>query len=217
MKKDDKFPLGIDGDSMEYQAIFSYAKTIQDVEGIVLEIGTRLGQGIYTAMQACVENGDKDRFFIGIDPYGSIEYKHGEFSTPAREGFQVQSETHYNRNMMNAFLCSIYKYCYDNDLYYSHYAMEDTEFMKLYKDGVIIYDDYKQVIDKYALIIFDGPHDLESVKVETLFFKDKISVDGVLIYDDIADYDHMVIDKMLLEENFVRLFMGARKAVYKKI
>ena len=211
-----KHPLGIAGDSLEYRTIRNLCLEIKGVEGLVLEIGTRLGGGILSAMQACVDNDDKNRYFIGIDPYGGIEYKHGENSVPAREGHQVDPETRYNRSMMNSFLSSIYKYCYENDLHYCHHTLEDSEFMRLFEDGVIIYDKHKQLINKYALIIFDGPHDLESVKAETLFFKDRVSSGGVLIYDDVKDYDHRVIDEMLLEENFTREISQKRKIGYKK-
>lgn len=206
------------GDSREYEQIRLACNEIKNVEGLVLEIGTRLGAGIFNAMEACAANDDaKNRVFIGVDPYGGIAYKHGERSAAACKGEQIQSSTGFDLGMMNTFLANIYLYCEDQNLHYNHYTLEDSEFMRIYKDGVTIYTDCKKIINEYALIIVDGPHDIESVKSETIFFKDRLNSGGVLVYDDVTDYDHQLIDDILIkEDNFVRLVSGSRKITYKK-
>lgn len=205
-----------ESDSSEYELIANAALSIKDVDGLVIEIGTRLGAGIFTAMKNCIENNDKNRFFIGVDPYGSIDYKHGENSQPAKDGHQIQSDCGFDVDMMNKFLANMYIFCYDTKSYYSHYALEDSEFMRIFEDGVIVYKDCKKIINNYALVIIDGPHDVDSVKTETLFFKDRMSIGGIIVYDDIRDYDHDSIHNILIEENFSLKQRGNNKATYIK-
>jgi isopropylmalate/homocitrate/citramalate synthase len=34
---------------------------------------------------------------------------------------------------------------------------KDTEFFKRYCDGIPIYDEYKRIVNKYAMVFLDGP------------------------------------------------------------
>ena len=45
---------------------------------IVCEIGTRRGGSAKWIIDSLVGNDDLDRTFITIDPYGNIEYNHGD-------------------------------------------------------------------------------------------------------------------------------------------
>jgi len=209
MKKWDK---EIQSDSQEYEILAHAASQIKSVEGLVAEIGTRLGGGIKVIMESCLANDDR-RYFIGIDPYGDIPYIHGERCYNAKS--QIE-RCDYNDNMMAAFLSSIYDFCHQNDLYFQQFILEDTEFMKRYEDGVVIYNQEKMLINNYARVHVDGPHDLNSVIVETEFFMPRVSQGGFLVYDDVLDYDHDVVDEILLNNNFERVNKGQRKISYKK-
>jgi len=209
MKKWDKV---IQKDSEEYEILAQAASGIKGVDGIVAEIGTRLGGGIKTIMDACLANDDR-RYFIGIDPYGDIFYIHGERCYNASS---QRERCDYNDNMMAAFLSSIYEFCHQNNLYFQHFILEDTEFMERYKDGIVIYNQEKSLINSYALVHVDGPHDLNSVMIETEFFMPRISQGGYLVYDDVLDYDHDAVDEILLKNGFDRISKGKRKISYKK-
>ena len=51
--------------------------------------------------------------------------------------------------------------------------------------------------------------------MQVLFFKDKISNNGYIVFDDINDYyDHSVIHNMLKDYGFVLEEMGKVKASY---
>lgn len=207
-----KWQNAIQYDSQEYEMLSYAASQIKGVEGLVVEIGTRLGGGIKTIMESCVANDDR-RYFIGIDPYGDIMYTHGERCYNANS---QRERCDYNDNMMAAFLSSIYGYCHQNDLYYQHFILEDTEFMERFKDGIVIYNQEKLLINSYALVHVDGPHNLDSVIIETEFFMPRVSKGGFLVFDDVLDYDHDVVDQMLVKNGFGLDRKGQRKLVYRK-
>jgi hypothetical protein len=209
MKKWEKM---IQGDSLDYNQLAFAASHIKGVEGLVVEVGTRLGGGIKTIMESCLANDDR-RYFLGIDPYGDIMYTHGERCYNANS---QKERCDYNDNMMSSFLSEIYSFCYHNNLYYQHFILEDTEFMKRFEDGVVIYNMEKMLINKYALVHIDGPHNLDSVISESEFFIPRMSKDGFIIYDDVLDYDHDKVHEMLMERGFDLIQNGNRKLTYKK-
>ena len=99
-----------------------------------------------------------------------------------------------------------------------YFPLEDTEFFKRYSDGIPIYNEYKKIINTYALVFFDGPHTSNLVKIEFDFFKDKIPKGGVLIFDDIYQYPHMdTLDEYILSNGFKLLEKGNVKISYIKI
>jgi hypothetical protein len=207
-----KWEKRIIGDSQDYDLLKYAASRIKDVDGLVVEIGTRLGGGIKSIMETCLSNDDR-RYFIGVDPYGDIMYTHGEKCYNAKS---QQERCDYNDNMMASFLSEIYSYCYHNELYYQHFILEDTEFMERFKDGIVIYNQEKYLINEYALVHIDGPHNLESVIKETEFFMPRISKGGFIVYDDVLDYDHDTVDVMLIQNGFGADRRGNRKIVYRK-
>jgi hypothetical protein len=88
--------------------------------------------------------------------------------------------------------------------------------MKRFEDGVVIYNMEKMLINKYALVHIDGPHNLDSVISESEFFIPRMSKDGFIIYDDVLDYDHDKVHVMLMERGFDLIQNGNRKLTYKK-
>ena len=65
------------------------------------------------------------------------------------------------------------------------------EYVDDIRDGIPIYNENKSIINTYALVFFDGPHTTELVKYEFDFFYNKIPVGGILVFDDINQYNHM--------------------------
>ena len=219
----------IEGDSQEYHILSNAAKDIKDVEGLTCEIGVRLGFGSLSIMMETV-NEPTTRVHIGIDPFGNIEYQHGDYCRcPSCESGWKNSPANYTNGLKREFLKNIYEWCFESKSEFLFFQLEDTEFFERFSDGVPIYshdkhigDDnykdnqgFKKLVDKYALVHIDGPHDLKTVQNETNFFIDRIAIGGYLVYDDVADYDHHIIDEQLLKHGYVCKERGHRKISYK--
>ena len=80
------------------------------------------------------------------------------------------------------------------------------------------YNEFKEVINKYAFVFFDGPHDKESVLTEVVWFLTRIDTGTVFVFDDVASHDHNYIDGVLLKNGFERMETGSegRKISYIK-
>jgi hypothetical protein len=81
--------------------------------------------------------------------------------------------------------------------------LEDTEFFKRYHDGVPTYNEHKILVNEYAFVFFDGPHDNQCLDLETEFFVKRAPVGAVFVFDDIWMYDH---DKIVEEKLFAHGF-----------
>lgn len=218
-------------DSSEYEILYTAAMSVKGVEGAILEIGTREGGSAKIIIDALTNNEDTDRSMFCIDPYGNIEYPLTHISAAMQFGPKfadikdnvdskekvVNVRLDYTNDMRKKIIPSLYFYAYQRGLNFSFFCLEDTEFMKRFEDGVPVYNDYKKIEDKYALVFFDGPHTNEIVKHETDFFITRTNPGTAFIYDDIWMYDHDAIDKYLLDNGFVVLNKGHVKASYKKI
>jgi hypothetical protein len=121
--------------------------------------------------------------------------------------------------MKLSMLRDLYTYCSDNDIDCLFFPMEDTEFFKRFSDGVPIYLNSTKIIEnRYSLVFFDGSHAIDTIKNEFDFFKDKISIGGVIIFDDIDIYPHMdKLDVYIRNNNFKILEKGTCKISYQKI
>jgi hypothetical protein len=223
--------IEIEGDSRDYEILKKAASDIKEVPGLTCEIGVRMGMGSAIIMQE-TQSGRHRRHHIGIDPYGNIEYSHGDYcECPSCQSGWKNSPANYTNSLKQKFLKAIYDWCYMTGAEFTLYAMEDTEFFKRFDDGVPIYsnpidtndENYKdkigakQIINDYALVHIDGPHDLKSVQVEVDFFINRISNGGYIVFDDVSDYDHHVVDKRLKNYGYVLIGDGLRKKSYKKV
>lgn len=215
----------IQGDSTDYDVLWNSAKKIKDVDGLVLELGVRLGKGIFTIMNACIENDDKDRRFFGIDCYGAWA-----------ESFTNEMKIAAKMNM--------FAFCGATGLDFTLFELEDTEFMERYADGIPIYnrtiwdthfkhttpdkaqykpDDYewKKVVNEYALVHIDGPHRMQYVVPEVEFFLPRIVKGGIAVFDDINKkdemYDHDEVEKMIFDHGFELVEKKGSKASYIKV
>ena len=195
-------------DSSEYEILKNAASMIKNVEGFTCEIGLREGGSSEMILDSVKKNGDS-KIHVAIDPYGNIEYSHWENRVERLD---------YSNQMKNKTLSNLYSYCFKNNMECLYFPLEDTEFFKRYSDGIPIYNEYKKIINTYALVFFDGPHTSNLVKIEFDFFKDKIPKGGVLIFDDIYQYPHMdTLDEYILSNGFKLLEKGNVKISYIKI
>jgi len=218
-------------DSQEYDILSNAALKIKGVDGAILEIGTRRGGSTKFIIDSLVSNEDTNRSMFCIDPYGNIEYPQTNLSLTINEPnkFQIDGDPEsktiiqnikhdYDNDMRNQTIPSLYYYAYKAGLNFTFFCLEDTEFFNRYSDGVPVYNEFKKIENKYALVFFDGPHINEIAVEETEFFIDKCNIGSMLVYDDIWMYDHDAqIESILFQNGFELFEKGIYKASYVKV
>lgn len=198
--------INLPGDSANYEVLREAAMHSRDVPGLACEIGLRRGGGSKVIIDAIAGSG---KTLIAIDPYGNIEYRPNDFQTMRLD---------YTNAMRDEALVNMYNYCRYKNINFYFYNMEDTEFFNRFADGVPIYNEYKEIVNEYSLVHFDGPHDVESLKIETSFFALRTPVGGTWCFDDIHDYNHGLIEEeCILPNGFDILMKEGRKAAYVKV
>lgn len=198
--------INLPGDSANYEVLQKAALHSRDVPGLACEIGLRRGGGSKVIIDAIAGSG---KTLIAIDPYGNIEYRPNDFQVMRLD---------YTNSMRDEALVNMYNYCRYKNINFYFYNMEDTEFFKRFEDGVPIYNEYKEIVNQYSLVHFDGPHDVDSLKIETRFFAQRTPVGGTWCFDDIHDYNHGLIeDECIIPAGFNVLMKEGRKAAYVKV
>ncbi|MDC1037984.1 class I SAM-dependent methyltransferase [Candidatus Marinimicrobia bacterium] len=200
-------------DSQEYEILINAVKEIKALDGLTLEIGCYKGGSSLLIMKTLLANNDK-KVHIGIDPYGNIDYCHWE--NRIDKGIR-----NYTDLVKNEMLCDLYTWCFENNMEFKFFNLEDTEFFNRFSDGVPVYDrkylDNKQIINDYALVFFDGPHSTDLIKTEITFFQKKILKNGFMVFDDINQYNHMgILDSYILSLGFDIFEKGEFKISYIK-
>ena len=202
--------FGLHHDHNNHTILFNAAKSIKNVDGIVCEIGLRAGGGLALMMLACIENDDKNRKFIGIDPYGNIEYHW-------KEDCFVKFD--YTNEMKLNTISSLSKFCLQFGLDFDLYCMEDTEFFEKYKNGIPVYNQVKQIMNTYSLVHLDGPHAVSELQTELEFFKNKMSIGGIIVLDDVTGYYSLTdVETILLnDDSFINVENDGYKSSYKRV
>jgi hypothetical protein len=195
-------------DSREYHILLNAVARVKDVDGLTCEIGVREGGGTKLIMETLQSTGQQ-KVHIAIDPFGNIEYEH----------FETRKERlDYTNAMKNRMLANLYALCHSTGMECLFFPLEDTEFFKRYCDGIPIYDEYKRIVNKYAMVFLDGPHTTELVRAEFDFFNMRISLNGVIVFDDIDQYPHMdQLDGYIRANGFAVLEQGECKISYVKL
>lgn len=218
-------------DSTDYHVLINACKAVKDVDGAVVEIGTRRGGSAKIMMDALVENGDVGRAFFCIDPYGNIEtqltnlninrfYKHmvATDGDPDSKEMSKGVRLDYTNDMRNRIVPSLYYYAYQQGFHFSFFQLEDNEFFKRYSDGVPIYEQEKYLVNQYACIFYDGPHTDDVVMEEAIFFQDRTPVGATAVFDDIWQYSHNEkIEPWLFANGWELMEKTEVKASYKRI
>lgn len=185
--------VDLPGDSFDYEVLYMAAASIKNIKGAVCEIGTRRGGSLRYIVDGILSVGDVNRNVVCVDPYGNVEYASGE-----NEMIRVD----YTNDMRNQALPNIYTYLQGRPINVVFMCMEDVEFFDRFQDGVPFYQEYKEVINQYALVFFDGPHDTPSLIKELDFFFPR-SVEGTqFVFDDVSLYPHEVIHNHILANGF---------------
>ena len=146
---------------------------------------------------------DKNHWHLGVDPYGNLNYEHYDDSGA------------YTCDYTNSMKLQLIKDIdYEN---FTLFPMGDDEFMKRFHDGVPIYRNEKEVINKYDLVHFDGPHKTIDVLKEVLFFAERSKPGTVFIFDDYPKYNMDLILKVIVNDyGFMLLKQGKNKIALKR-
>jgi hypothetical protein len=190
----------IQGDSTEYEILKEACKTLDTDDLFTAEIGVRQGQGSKIILDELIF---KKHWHIGIDPYGNLDYQHYDNSDS------------YTADYTNKMKQQLIK-----DLDYPNftlYQLGDDEFMKRFHDGVPIYRDKKEIINKYDLVHFDGPHKTIDIMKEVIFFGERSHAGTVFVFDDYPKFNMDLILKVIVNEfGFMLLKQGKNKISLKR-
>jgi hypothetical protein len=199
---------GLEADSRSYAVLERATLAIKGVPGLVCEIGTRRGGSARVIIDSLVRNGDHGRTLICLDPYGNIEYA-------TRQG--VICRIDYTNQMRNDTLRNLYAYAADKPVNVHLLVLEDTEYFRRFADGFPTYDQNKTLQATYALVFFDGPHDIPSIKTEIDFFQPRSRPGSIWVFDDITHYDHDGrVEPYLLKIGWVLVEKVWPKASYRR-
>lgn len=200
------------GDSLDYDLLYRATQSVAEVDGLICEIGVRRGGSLKYIIDA-IESNTRSvslRHIVALDPYGNIDYAATE---------QFTGKLDYTNQMKNEAIANLYRYVSEKNVNLVFFNLEDTEFFDKFEDGVPVYDQNKAVINHYALVFFDGPHDVASIREEIDFFLPRTNTGGVFVFDDVQSYPHQIIHEQLLSSGFELLEIGQqqRKISYTKI
>jgi hypothetical protein len=189
----------IQGDSTEYEILKQACETLGD-NLLTAEIGVRQGKGSLTILDSLK---DKNHWHIGIDPYGNLNYEH------------YDNSGEYTCDYTNSMRLNLIK-----DMNYENFTlfpMGDDEFMRRFYDGVPIYREKKEIITKYDLVHFDGPHKTIDVMKEVIFFGERSHAGTVFVFDDYPKFNMDLILKVIVNEfGFMLLKQGKNKISLKR-
>lgn len=205
-KATDRMEDCLEVDSEEYDILIEAVIATRGVPGISCEIGVR-GGGSSSIIMLCYHINSDDRYHIGIDPYGNIDYVENDTSTAKYD---------YTNDMKIQALADIHQWCMKHRVQFQLFNMEDVEFFKRFSDGVPVYNETKSIINRYCLVFFDGPHSVRSVKKEVEFFRHRTPKGGAWVFDNIDVYDHQQIHNLITGWGMKEGRRGTSKVSYFK-
>lgn len=203
-------PAPLEGDSLDYDLLYRAASSAIGTDGLYCEIGVRRGGSLRYIIDALHDSNSGLRHLVAMDPYGNIDYNATQ---------QYRGKLDYTNEMKNESMPNIYNYAYGKNVNLVFFNLEDTEFFRRFETGVPVYNQQKNIINKYAFVFFDGPHDSDSLLAEVDFFLPRSSPGTVYVFDDVATYPHNIIHNYILDRGFEVLEVGrqGRKISYRLV
>lgn len=197
----------LETDNDDYHILCDAVRGIRYTPGMICEIGTRRGGSLAHIINTLGSTGDHGRNIVFIDPYGNIEY--------AQKDGVIKQRTDYTNLMRNETLSALYYYVAKHPVNPVPFIMEDTEFFKRFADGVPFYNEHKVFETQYALVFFDGPHDVPSILKEIEFFHPRSLKGSMWVFDDVEGYyDHDRIESIVIQLGWSLVAKTTRKASY---
>lgn len=198
--------FGTDGE--DYEVLMAGVVGCIAANGLVLEVGTRLGGGLATIVNVLLQT-EQSRPVVSVDPYGGLPYDAADD--------RIGETLDYTNSMMHDAMSNIHLACVGTGVDFTFINLTDTDFMDLYRDGVPIYQGgERRVWNEYALVHFDGPHSTYAVMQEAAFFNARTGVESVFVFDDVASYDHDSVERYLFNRGWTSLSESASKMAYKR-
>jgi len=180
--------------------------------GMTCEIGLRKGGTSGYIMDALAKGIFPYKVHVAVDPFGNIVYAE-------REG--LDRKLNYTNQMRDKYIGPIYLYAMEREINFIFLNLEDTEFFDRYGDGVPVYSENKHILNEYIFAHIDGPHQYFPVRNEFHWFDDRMSSGATIVFDDIASYDHEVLEAEILVRGWKLLEKHTEpydgKASYQKI
>ncbi len=198
-------------DGNDYDVLINAASNVKGVSGMIFEIGTRRGGSAQHMINGLMAAADFGRTFIAIDPYGNIPYNFN----PSKNQLNVRID--YTNDMRRETIPELLTFAWENSTNMVFLNLEDSEYMARFADGYPIYDEEKFVETKYALVYYDGPHDVDSILKQTQFFVERSNVGTRYVYDDHEWYEHNIIHEYLLAHGFEKVELVGQKVSYRRI
>ena len=201
--------MTIEGDSGDYDLLSAWSDKIakrfaKKPAILTAEIGVRKGLGSKLIMNYVRGAYKNAHFHIGIDPYGDLKYKHYD------KGEAVTMD--YDQKMLTEL-----KKDFAEEKRFTLFNTTDEHFMDKYFWGVEFFDEGKQyLINEYALVHFDGPHNTSDGLVEAVFFAKRSAPGSVFIFDDWKTYKSSVVRDCMREFGFEFISNGQRKMVMER-
>jgi len=200
----------LEGDSIDYEVITKAIQTIPNtLEGLTCEIGIRRGGGTKYIIDALAKSSLPYKVHIGIDPYGRLEYKWLE---------GVTCRMDYTNTMRDESISNIYQYANKKEVNFIFINLTDIEFFKRYSDGVPFYEEEEYLLNEYVFTHFDGPHQLNALIPEFLWFNNRMRSGATIVFDDVTFYDFEAMHPIVIKHGWKMLKITTqKKAAYQKL
>lgn len=202
--------MAISGDSGQYEYLTEAVELSKDVEGILVEIGLRRGEGTKTIIDAVVVH-RPGSIVLSVDPFGSIPYIGREHVGPIR--------LDYDNSMYRQVMADMSAYVIDKNIEWQLLKMTDHRFFDNYEHGFELYELQPYVVNKYAMVHLDGPHHFGAVAGEISWFNDRMDKGATIVIDDITiDFiDIKPIQRIFKQLNWTEIKLGLKKGIWQKL
>lgn len=199
----------ISGDSGEYEFLTEAVALSKDVEGILCEVGLRLGEGTKTIIDAVLEHRPGSTV-VSIDPFGSILYTGREHIGPIR--------LDYTNGMYKQVMADMSAYVLDKNVEWLLFKMTDELFFEKYADGIELYDIDPYTVNKYAMAHLDGPHHYNAIAHEVTWFNERMDRGATIVIDDVTiDFvDIRPIQNLFIELGWEQIKLSIKKGIWQK-
>jgi len=198
------------GDSGEYELLTEAVELSKDVDGLLVEIGLRLGMGTKTIIDACLQHRPGSTV-ISIDPFGSILYTCREADGPIR--------LDYTNDMYKRVMLSMSEYVIDKNVNWVMLKMTDNEFFNRFAYSFPIYELEHIIYTKYAMCHLDGVHTVHAISDEVEWFNDRMDSGATIVIDDCTPdfFDIEPINRLFESLNWELYKQGVKKNIYRKL
>jgi hypothetical protein len=181
-------------DGAEYEMLYNAVQKVKDIDGLILEIGTRKGGSMMIIIDALLESGQENRNVISVDPYGHVEYNSGLQYGVTRFD--------YTNDMKKQTMIDLFGYVQNKPINFIPICLTSDDFFYIYREGIPIYNIETDVINKIAFAFVDGQHDTNSVLNDCSNITERSTVGTRIVIDNITFFDLDLVEKFMKIQKF---------------